>query len=124
MLNSGNFPYPPVSFVPDDIDVYLRAVERQVLCNALELYRFNRTKAGMHMGLSLRQMRYRMQVHGIHVGTDSDEDTAPTEKRHPDPDRLAVVRPHVPQNVTVSGGKVWITAWHTFRSWMRARWRR
>lgn len=121
---SGNFPYPSETFVPDDIDAYLYEVERQVLLNALNHFRFNRTKAGAHMGLSLRQMRYRMQTHGIQAGTDSDEDQEPTEKRHPDPARLAVVRPHVPQNVTVSGGKVWITAWHTFRRWVRARWRR
>ena len=54
--------------LPDDLVVYLDGVERDILVRALERYRFNRTAAGGSLGLSLRQMRYRMARLGIHAG--------------------------------------------------------
>ncbi len=51
--------------LPDDLAAYLDAVERDILVRALEHYRFNRTAAGASMGLSLRQMRYRMARLGV-----------------------------------------------------------
>ena len=54
---------PPREAVPDlpsDLAAYLDGVERDILARALERYRFNRTAAGASLGLSLRQMRYRM----------------------------------------------------------------
>ena len=53
--------------LPDDLAAYLDAVERDILVRALEHYRFNRTAAGASMGLSLRQMRYRMARLGVMV---------------------------------------------------------
>ena len=53
--------------LPDDLARHLDDVERAILVRALELYRFNRTAAGARMGLSLRQMRYRMARLGIHI---------------------------------------------------------
>jgi two-component system, NtrC family, response regulator PilR len=53
--------------LPDDLVSYLDAVERDILVRALERYRFNRTAAGASLGLSLRQMRYRMARLGINV---------------------------------------------------------
>jgi len=41
---------------------------------ALERHRFNRTAAGASLGLSLRQMRYRMARLGVNVGGDSGAD--------------------------------------------------
>ena len=46
--------------LPADLAVYLDQVERDILERALARHRFNRTAAGASLGLSLRQMRYRM----------------------------------------------------------------
>jgi two-component system response regulator PilR (NtrC family) len=51
--------------LPSDLAIYLDEVERALLIQALELHRFNRTAAGASLGLSLRQMRYRMARLGI-----------------------------------------------------------
>jgi two-component system response regulator PilR (NtrC family) len=59
---------PAVVPLPDDLERYLDGVEREILIRALERYRFNRTAAGASMGLSLRQMRYRMARLGVNVG--------------------------------------------------------
>ena len=53
--------------LPDDLVPYLDSVERDILVRALERHRFNRTAAGASLGLSLRQMRYRMARLGINV---------------------------------------------------------
>ena len=64
-------PLAPVEVpLPPDLAVYLDAVERDILVRALERYRFNRTAAGASLGLSLRQMRYRMARLGVNVGGD------------------------------------------------------
>jgi two-component system response regulator PilR (NtrC family) len=57
--------------VPADLVAYLDEVEREVLVRALELHRYNRTAAGAAMGLTLRQMRYRMARLGIQVAGDA-----------------------------------------------------
>jgi two-component system response regulator PilR (NtrC family) len=57
--------------LPADLVAYLDEVEREVLVRALELYRYNRTAAGAAMGLTLRQMRYRMARLGIQVAGDA-----------------------------------------------------
>jgi len=54
--------------LPSDLAAYLDAVEREILERALERHRYNRTAAGASLGLSLRQMRYRMARLG--VGSD------------------------------------------------------
>jgi len=60
---------PPQEPVPTDLVRYLDEVERTILVRALERQNFNRTAAGASLGLSLRQMRYRMARLGI---TESD----------------------------------------------------
>lgn len=57
--------------LPSDLAKYLDDVERDILVRALEHYRFNRTAAGVSLGLSLRQMRYRMARLNVNVGGDS-----------------------------------------------------
>jgi two-component system response regulator PilR (NtrC family) len=57
--------------LPDNLVEHLDAVERDILERALERHRFNRTAAGASLGLSLRQMRYRMARLGVNVGADS-----------------------------------------------------
>ena len=60
-------PAPPglPAALPTDLAVYLDAVEREILERALERHRYNRTAAGASLGLSLRQMRYRMARLGV-----------------------------------------------------------
>jgi len=53
--------------LPADLEAYLDAVEREILERALERHRYNRTAAGASLGLSLRQMRYRMARLGVGV---------------------------------------------------------
>ncbi len=63
-------PSPPdrADELPSDLQAHLDAVERRILERALERHRFNRTAAGASLGLSLRQMRYRMARLGVDVG--------------------------------------------------------
>ena len=56
--------------LPSDLERHLDQVERDILVRALERHRFNRTAAGASLGLSLRQMRYRMARLGVNVGGD------------------------------------------------------
>lgn len=51
--------------LPADLVAHLDQVERDILVRALARHRFNRTAAGASLGLSLRQMRYRMARLGI-----------------------------------------------------------
>jgi two-component system response regulator PilR (NtrC family) len=66
----------PPGELPNDLVAYLDQVERDILIRALEQHRFNRTAAGASLGLSLRQMRYRMARLGVnvadHVGERGD----------------------------------------------------
>ena len=60
--------------LPTDLVAHLDDVERDILARALERHRFNRTAAGASMGLSLRQMRYRMARLGVVVaGADTGD---------------------------------------------------
>ena len=58
----------PTPTLPSDLVSHLDQVERDILERALERHRNNRTAAGASLGLSLRQMRYRMARLGIQVG--------------------------------------------------------
>jgi two-component system response regulator PilR (NtrC family) len=63
----------PAAALPSDLVKYLDEVERDILERALERHRYNRTAAGASLGLSLRQMRYRMARLG--VGTSDADPT-------------------------------------------------
>ncbi len=52
--------------LPCDLPQYLDAVEREIMRRALEKTRYNRTQAADLLGISFRQLRYRMQRLGIH----------------------------------------------------------
>lgn len=54
--------------LPCDLARYLDEVERAILLRALEAHRFNRTAAAASLGLSLRQIRYRMARLAISAG--------------------------------------------------------
>jgi len=64
------------STLPGDLAVYLDGVEREILERALERHRYNRTAAGASLGLSLRQMRYRMARLGIGAADIERSDSA------------------------------------------------
>jgi two-component system, NtrC family, response regulator PilR len=53
--------------LPTDLQAHLDAVERSVLLEALRSHRFNRTAAAAALGMSLRQMRYRLARLGVDV---------------------------------------------------------
>ncbi len=58
--------------LPSDLAAYLDTVEREILERALERHRYNRTAAGASLGLSLRQMRYRMARLGVGAADSAD----------------------------------------------------
>ncbi|CAH0349492.1 sigma-54 dependent transcriptional regulator [Aquabacterium sp. CECT 9606] len=60
-------PAPQPAALPSDLVSHLDQVERDILVQALEKYRLNRTAAGASLSLSLRQMRYRMARLGVKV---------------------------------------------------------
>ena len=60
--------------LPNNLAEHLDAVERDILERALERHRFNRTAAGASLGLSLRQMRYRMARLGVGAESGSERD--------------------------------------------------
>jgi two-component system, NtrC family, response regulator PilR len=62
--------------LPSDLAAYLDGVERDILERALERHRYNRTAAGASLGLSLRQMRYRMARLGIGAGDGGERGEA------------------------------------------------
>jgi len=62
----------PTAALPADLVTYLDDVERNILVRALDRFRYNRTAAGASLGLSLRQMRYRMARLGIGGGIGVD----------------------------------------------------
>ncbi|HOM12087.1 MAG TPA: sigma-54 dependent transcriptional regulator [Rubrivivax sp.] len=59
--------------LPSDLQAHLDAVERDILLRALERHRYNRTAAGASLGLTLRQMRYRMARLGVFAGDSLGE---------------------------------------------------
>ena len=72
VLPGSPMPEEPEEPVPPDLVGYLDEVERTILVRALERQNFNRTAAGASLGLSLRQMRYRMARLGITESDTSD----------------------------------------------------
>ena len=52
--------------LPDSLPDHLDAVERTIIRRALDKTQFNRTQAAELLGISFRQLRYRMQRLGIH----------------------------------------------------------
>jgi two-component system response regulator PilR (NtrC family) len=66
----------PVVDLPADLQTYLDNLERNILTQALQATSFNRTAAATRLGLSLRQMRYRitrLQIEAPHATDCNDE---------------------------------------------------
>ena len=69
---------PEADVLPHDLAAHLDELERTILRRALAAHGFNRTAAGARLGLTLRQLRYRMARLGITEGGDGGVDlTAP-----------------------------------------------
>jgi two-component system, NtrC family, response regulator PilR len=62
------FPLP--QDLPADLQAWLDAIERDILVRALQEFGFNRTAAANRLGISLRQIRYRMERLQIHDPSD------------------------------------------------------
>jgi two-component system, NtrC family, response regulator PilR len=60
--------------LPENLESHLDAIEHDILLQALERHRFNRTAAGASLGLTLRQMRYRMSRLGVRLPGDDRDD--------------------------------------------------
>lgn len=68
---------PPVTEVPADLQAWLDRQEREILIKALHESGFNRTAAAQRLGLSLRQIRYRIARLAIAApGGDEPNDVA------------------------------------------------
>ncbi|MBE0472877.1 sigma-54 dependent transcriptional regulator [Rhodoferax sp.] len=59
-------------WMPTDLQQYLDAQERSILSRALQTTDFNRSAAATRLGLSLRQMRYR--IARLHIDTPNQDD--------------------------------------------------
>ncbi len=69
---------PSENHIPTDLQAYLDAQERAILLRTLQDTSFNRTAAAARLGLSLRQIRYRIARLGITIATseeNTDDDT-------------------------------------------------
>ena len=69
--SSHAVPGPPAG-VPADLQTYLDQQEREILVRALHESGFNRTAAAARLGLSLRQIRYRIARLGISTPNGDD----------------------------------------------------
>ena len=58
-------PHKAQAFSGGDLEGYLAGVEREIIEQALEATRWNRTAAAKKLGLSLRSLRYRMEKLGL-----------------------------------------------------------
>jgi len=70
--------------LPSDLVSHLDQVERDILVMALNKHRLNRTAAGTSLGLSLRQMRYRMARLGVQVADQGIVLGPPQDEGAPD----------------------------------------
>ena len=62
--------------LPENLQDYLDAQERDILCRVLQDTRYNRTAAANKLGMSLRQIRYRIARLGITMPDGDMQDTS------------------------------------------------
>src|SRR5574344_1456288 len=60
--------------LPHDLQAWLDAQERHILLCALQAHGFNRTAAATRLGLTLRQMRYRIERLNINLAHPADDE--------------------------------------------------
>lgn len=74
---------PSDGHIPSDLQAYLDTQERAILLRTLQETNFNRTAAASRLGLSLRQIRYRIARLGIAMTTadeNADDDAIDTDR--------------------------------------------
>ena len=59
--------------IPSDLGAYLDAIERDILVRALQECSYNRTATAQRLGITLRQVRYRIQQLGIDCNEGCDD---------------------------------------------------
>ena len=64
---------PSANHIPNDLQAYLDTHERAILVRTLHETNFNRTAAASRLGLSLRQIRYRIARLGIACATSDEQ---------------------------------------------------
>jgi two-component system response regulator PilR (NtrC family) len=64
---------PSANHIPNDLQAYLDTHERAILVRTLQETNFNRTAAASRLGLSLRQIRYRITRLGIACATSDEQ---------------------------------------------------
>ncbi len=67
---------PTLLALPDNLQDYLDAQERDILCRMLQDTRYNRTAAASKLGMSLRQIRYRIARLNIAMPDGDTQDTS------------------------------------------------
>ncbi|NQW94604.1 MAG: sigma-54-dependent Fis family transcriptional regulator [Polaromonas sp.] len=67
---------PTLLALPDNLQDYLDAQERNILCRVLQDTRYNRTAAASKLGMSLRQIRYRIARLKIAMPDGDTQDTS------------------------------------------------
>jgi len=67
---------PTVHALPENLQGYLDAQERDILCRVLHDTRYNRTAAASKLGMSLRQIRYRIARLGIAMPDGDTQDAS------------------------------------------------
>ena len=67
---------PKVLALPDNLQDYLDAQERDILCQVLHDTRYNRTAAASKLGMSLRQIRYRIARLNIAMPDGDTQETS------------------------------------------------
>jgi two-component system response regulator PilR (NtrC family) len=67
LLPNQNAASPTESVLPESLPDHLDDVEREIIRRALAKTHFNRTQAAELLGISFRQLRYRMQRLDIHA---------------------------------------------------------
>lgn len=76
---------PPPAVLPGDLQSWLDDQERSILVRALQDNSFNRTATAAKLGISLRQIRYRIERLGINLAGDgvrSDAESPDHDKRN------------------------------------------
>jgi two-component system response regulator PilR (NtrC family) len=64
-INSGGDSGPTSLAHIDNLEDHLEAIERDLILQALEETRWNRTAAAQRLGLTFRSMRYRLKKLGL-----------------------------------------------------------
>ena len=55
----------PVDSKTQSLTDHIKTIEKNTICGALKKTKFNKTKTAELLGLTLRQLRYKLDVHGI-----------------------------------------------------------